>query len=102
VILAAAATAWQIPPGAGFAYKRASPNQALLTKRLASGKYRLDEDGELEKLCTKCKEYWPADTEFFYPNSGDLDGIWKMCKACYQEWRKSHRHNAAKQQHGND
>lgn len=46
--------------------------------------YRLDEDGELEKMCTRCKEYWPADTEFFYKSG---DGLHTWCKACVQDWK---------------
>jgi hypothetical protein len=53
---------------------------------LASGRYRYDEDGELEKRCSICREYWPADTEFFY-QSTSTDGLHTYCKACYYEHR---------------
>ncbi|YP_010844250.1 hypothetical protein MPJ00_gp20 [Pseudomonas phage vB_PaeS_PAO1_HW12] len=37
----------------------------------------------MEKLCTKCREYWPADAEFFFTNP---DGTLKnSCKACWYE-----------------
>lgn len=39
----------------------------LLARRLASGKYQYDDDGQLEKRCSCCREYWPADSEFFLP-----------------------------------
>jgi hypothetical protein len=45
---------------------------------------RLDEDGELEKLCTRCQDWWPATTEFFY---ADGDKLTAYCKACWQERR---------------
>lgn len=38
-----------------------------------------------EKLCKKCWEYWPADTEFFYSSSKHNDGLATACKACYSE-----------------
>ncbi|MCR6477556.1 hypothetical protein VG_p32 [Variovorax phage VarioGold] len=39
----------------------------------------------VEKLCTKCDEWWPADREFFF---GDPEGVHRLfycCKACYRE-----------------
>ncbi len=39
-----------------------------------------------EKRCSKCAEYWPADTEFFHPSSLNTDGLNYWCKACYTEW----------------
>lgn len=52
-----------------------------LERRLTKGGYRMI-DGELEKRCPACKEWWPADTEFFFPlrQGGDLHS---SCKACY-------------------
>lgn len=50
---------------------------------------RLNEDGEVERLCTDCKEYWPADREFFY--SGGHGRLQPWCKACYEERRKNKR-----------
>ena len=51
-------------------------------KRLKRGTYRLDEDGMLEKRCGKCREYWPADTEFFYAQCGELSSY---CRSCNHE-----------------
>ena len=31
---------------------------------------RLDEDGGLEKQCTKCGDWWTNDTEFFSAYKG--------------------------------
>lgn len=47
-------------------------------------KTRVNEDGELEKLCYKCGEWWPADEEFFYPG-------FAQCKACYLEAKYAKR-----------
>lgn len=44
-----------------------------------------------EKLCPKCKEWWPADGEFYQPLRGGLQ-CW--CKACANEWRY-HKRNPA-------
>lgn len=37
-----------------------------------------------QKRCTKCGEYWPADTEFFYRGNGK-DGLHTWCKACVND-----------------
>ena len=47
--------------------------------------YRINEDGEREKFCPRCKEWWPADKEFFYSNGHR--GLHSLCKACYIENR---------------
>ena len=38
-----------------------------------------------EKLCKKCGEYWPADSEFFYSQADTPDGLSRNCKACYAD-----------------
>jgi len=40
---------------------------------------------EPEKLCVRCLEYWPADTEFFYRHARKADGLESACKACLAE-----------------
>lgn len=60
--------------------------EKLLKKRLKSGKAILTPLG-LEKHCSRCNTYWPADNEFFYKESYKRDGLSDWCKACYQEWR---------------
>jgi hypothetical protein len=65
----------------------AAVSESLMRKRLKSGKFRVDENGMLEKHCPKCNEYWPADSEFFYTARGSSDGLGHWCKACYVEWR---------------
>lgn len=63
----------------------------LLAKRLRSGVYRHDEHGDLEKRCSHCREYWPADSEFFYAGVAYDDGLHCQCKACYIERRRPER-----------
>jgi hypothetical protein len=76
---------YSAPNGAAYAFKVAAPTEKLLALRLKSGIYKY-EDGELFKRCSRCKEHWPADSEFFYSvKTGD--GLNDWCKACYQEWR---------------
>lgn len=59
-----------------------------LEKGLASGLYRHDSDGELERRCSCCGDYWPADAEFFFRNpQRSADGLHVWCKACHQEAR---------------
>lgn len=67
--------------------KPATPSESLKALRLRKQVYRLSDEGDLEKRCSRCKEYWPADSEFFYSNSGKGDGLNEHCKACYIENR---------------
>lgn len=44
-------------------------------------------DGETEKLCLKCGEWWPATTEFFYrAHKGGY--LRSPCKACISEQKQ--------------
>ena len=55
-------------------------------------KNRLDDDGELERHCPRCDEWWPADNEFFFTSgTGRKKGLHTWCKACYLEYRKAGR-----------
>lgn len=38
-----------------------------------------------EKQCTGCREFWPADTEFFHRDTRSASGLRNRCKACYAE-----------------
>lgn len=58
----------------------ACPSEKLKAKRLKSGTYREGDDG-LEKRCSLCREYWPADSEFFYASRAQPDGLNSYCKA---------------------
>lgn len=64
----------------------AHPSPKLLIKGLKNGKYRTDFDG-LYKRCCRCRDYWPADSEFYYANKNMPDGLSGFCKACYLERR---------------
>jgi RNase P subunit RPR2 len=46
---------------------------------------RFNEDIQ-ECQCIKCLEWWPADKEFFFTNSGH-GKLMARCKACYTEDR---------------
>lgn len=50
-----------------------------------------------ERRCTKCNEYWPEDSEFFYSSNGKIQ---QPCKACYCELpsRKARKANQVKVQ----
>lgn len=58
----------------------------LMQKRFKRGIYRMDDDG-LYKRCSRCKDYWPADSEFFFSSTYESDGLIAWCKACYLENR---------------
>ena len=56
---------------------------------------RLDEDGELERFCPRCREWWPADKEFFFSSGHNGDELHAWCKACYLERRRERRREKA-------
>ena len=57
--------------------------------------FRINEDGELEKFCPRCEEWWPADREFWYTTGPAGKGkLHSWCKACYQEVRNPRRRKA--------
>ncbi len=64
----------------------ANPDPKTLERRIRRGIYRVETDG-LYKFCNRCKEYWPADSEFFFASKSETDGLVAWCKACYIEWR---------------
>jgi hypothetical protein len=66
------------------------PKDKTFKKWLSSGKYRLDESLEIEKRCFTCREYFPADTEFFYL-SNTADRLDANCVVCYEEKRRSRK-----------
>lgn len=41
---------------------------------------------ESSKICSKCREDWPATLEFFYSRKSSKDGLREVCKACYSEY----------------
>ncbi|WP_422099135.1 hypothetical protein [Variovorax sp.] len=54
----------------------------VMSARYFGPKMRLSSEG-LEKLCTRCDEWWPADLEFFYADPTSAGGLFYCCKACY-------------------
>jgi hypothetical protein len=61
----------------------------LRQRRIRNGVYRVDEDGILEKRCGRCREYWPADTWFFFIVGTDLA---TYCRACSSDLVNKPRH----------
>lgn len=55
--------------------------------------FRLDADGEMEKHCSGCGEWWPADTDFFSPAPSKTLGLDSWCKACQAERNQRRRAN---------
>lgn len=46
---------------------------------------KLETELGLEKQCTRCHDFWPADAEFFYAAGSAKDGLMSECKACFAE-----------------
>lgn len=60
------------------------PNDKQMKHRLKLGIYKITGIGLVQR-CAGCKEYWPADTEFFFSSLHGRMNSW--CRACYMEWR---------------
>jgi hypothetical protein len=59
-----------------------------MVRMLANGTLDYDEtEDQLIKRCSTCRDYWPADSEFFYTAGNTPDRLHSMCKACYLERR---------------
>lgn len=60
---------------------------------------RLNSNGELEKQCGKCREWWPATPEYFRSRILKRTG-WRVihspCLACQREYTKSPPQNPSK------
>ncbi len=39
----------------------------------------------LEKRCLACRQYWPADAEFFAPQNNLRNPLSQRCRACIAE-----------------
>jgi hypothetical protein len=46
--------------------------------------YSIDAELGRVKLCPKCREWWPADTEFYFPDRA-RNGLQSWCRACWSE-----------------
>lgn len=66
------------------------PTRSCMRLRLQKGTYALTSIG-LESRCSRCRETWPADTEFFHSQPGSATGLSSICKACRSEWRAERR-----------
>lgn len=55
--------------------------ESFIEAGVKTGKFKRTELG-LEKRCTTCREYWPADSAFFGIKNGRLD---PNCRACLAE-----------------
>ena len=66
----------------------------IIARYIRRGKYKHTDLG-LERECSKCKEFWPADTEFWQAQKGQLDGFTSQCKACLNDTKTERRRRAA-------
>ena len=66
-----------------------------LQKGFENGRF-ITTELRLEKRCTLCQEYYPADSEFYY-TQGKHD-LHPNCKACYNVNRRMRRTNKGKTQ----
>lgn len=57
-----------------------------------------DGDEGPEKFCGTCREWWPADPEFFCRDSGSPSGLFHACKACCADHQRATRDRKKQQQ----
>ena len=53
-------------------------------------------DTGLEKLCSRCQDYWPATEEFFWKRG---IGLHSYCRACCNERQAELKAGAPRKQH---
>ena len=54
-------------------------SDAVLLRRIKSGKMRIDATGCIEKRCAKCRDYWPQGrTPVVQPFSGDCSLLYQL------------------------
>lgn len=58
---------------------------AQLDSLIADNRCRLDEDGELERFCLRCRTWLPADTQFWIPSRRHIGGFRNWCRCCEAE-----------------
>ncbi len=71
------------------------PKAKALKQGLKNGKYLYTDLG-LEMRCTKCKQYWPADTEFFYIDDKSGSGLMRICIGCSEDYRQHREFDLAR------
>jgi hypothetical protein len=59
----------------------------LLERRIRQGIYRFA-DGELEKRCGMCHDFWPADTLFFGLTGDSLKSYCRACDTAHTQLRR--------------
>ena len=52
---------------------------------------RVETELGVEKKCPVCNEYWPEDTDFFYPDRHTKTGFTCRCIACQLETRRQYQ-----------
>lgn len=65
--------------------------------------FRIDQDGDIEKVCTRCRRlygeedaWWPACSQFFNRDPDNGRGqLHSWCRACQQEQAEAYRGKAA-------
>jgi len=65
-----------------------------LARRICDGGWAFTDCG-LEKRCSQCREFSPADTFFWAPNKAQAGGLHSMCRDCLQAYKRG-REEAAK------
>lgn len=64
----------------------------MTSKKLKSGSVRFTAIGR-EMKCCRCKEFWPADSEFYSSFSSITLGINRYCKSCMAEKKEEYKIN---------
>ena len=44
----------------------------------------------IDKLCLACRQFWPANSEFFAPRNSRRNPLSQLCRACIAELFWSH------------
>jgi hypothetical protein len=81
--------AWRLGLGGRLA-PRAAPTTPPAAPAPDGEHRRKNQDGEVEKLCPRCNDWWPDDREFFNGQGGSRQ-LSSWCKACMLEGKSATR-----------
>jgi len=79
--------------------ERKEEKEAKVAHKKTQPKIREPASGK-EKLCSKCKKYYPADLEWFYKDARSKTGLSSRCRQCQQVISKK-SNKPSKQKSGN-
>jgi hypothetical protein len=83
----------KLPPGARYVGRPSRWGNPYRVEQPSLLRTRMDPELGLVRVCTRCRDEWPLDSEFF--PRGQVDGFHSWCRACWAEYSRERRRRAA-------